>query len=107
MGVRGVLRTMGDDLVGFLCPGCKKIHVVNTDASDRPAWEFNGNFDAPTFKPSIRVWRDANPDAIEGFEEYRKALCCHSHVTDGSIIFLDDCTHELAGKTVALEVPNI
>jgi hypothetical protein len=32
---------------------------------------------------------------------------CHSYVTDGKIRFLDDCTHELAGKTVELEdVPD-
>ena len=28
---------------------------------------------------------------------------CHSFITDGSIEFLPDCTHELAGKTVPLE----
>lgn len=28
---------------------------------------------------------------------------CHSFVRDGRIEFLGDCTHELAGKSVALE----
>jgi hypothetical protein len=29
-------------------------------------------------------------------------LVCHSFVTDGKIQFLSDCTHALAGQTVAL-----
>lgn len=41
------LRVLGDDLLGFWCPGCMEMHVINTDQSDRPAWSFNGNFDAP------------------------------------------------------------
>jgi hypothetical protein len=32
-----------------------------------------------------------------------KTFRCHSLVTDGNIQFLDDCTHELKGKTVPLE----
>jgi len=30
-------------------------------------------------------------------------MCCHSFITDGQIKFLGDCTHELAGQTVALK----
>ena len=100
---RGKLQIIDDDLVAFKCPGCGSMHVINTDATDRPAWGFNGNYDAPTFTPSILAWRDANPDAIDGFEEYRKPYRCHSFVTDGNIQFLGDCTHALAGQTVPLE----
>lgn len=99
---RGKLKLMGDDLVGFRCPGCGEFHVLNTDASERPAWNFNGNYDAPTFTPSILDWRDANPDAAEGFEKFRKPYRCHSFVTDGNIQFLGDCTHEFAGQTMPL-----
>lgn len=38
----------------------------------------------------------------EGPIEMVKTVC-HSFVTDGNIQFLDDCTHELKGKTVPLE----
>lgn len=103
MATRGVLRTLGDGLVGFWCPGCKRAHTINVDASERPAWGFNGDYDKPTFTPSILTWRDANPEAAEEFKEWRIASRCHSFVTDGNIQFLNDCTHALAGKTVSLE----
>lgn len=96
MGARGVLRVMGEDegLVGFWCPGCGEMHMVNTDESDRPAWGFNGNYDAPTFTPSILV----NPGRANPTKHI-----CHSFVRDGRIEFLGDCTHALAGQTVELQ----
>lgn len=32
---------------------------------------------------------------------------CHSFVRNGKIEFLSDCTHELAGKTVELEIGKL
>ncbi|HEX2868794.1 MAG TPA: DUF6527 family protein [Ignavibacteriales bacterium] len=84
----------------FFCPGCKHGHVVYTDpqhpqASNGAHWGFNGNLEKPTFSPSILVsWNEG-----ENYTPKR----CHSFVTDGKIQFLTDSTHELAGKTVALE----
>lgn len=69
----------------FNCPGCKEIHVPNQ------TWGFNGDLDKPTFTPSILVTHPGKPSPR-----------CHSFVTDGKIQFLNDCTHELAGKTVEL-----
>lgn len=84
-----------------------------------PGWTFNGNFDAPTFSPSVLVtsghyapdrpegkkcWCDYNADLVakgeepSGFECYR----CHSFVVDGQMQFLGDCTHALANQTVPL-----
>ena len=60
----------------------------------RWVWDFNGNFDKPTFTPSIKV---------EGYNDDSKPFVCHSFVTDGNIQFLPDSTHALAGKTVPLE----
>lgn len=97
MGARGILRTMGDELVGFWCPGCEAMHIINTDISDRPqfaAWEFDGNYDAPTFSPSIHV----NPGRVVPHMHV-----CHSFVRGGRIEFLGDCTHALAGQTVELQ----
>ena len=77
----------------FDCPGCKCSHGVWTTHEGYPRWEFNNNVESPTFKPSILVkWNYAE-----------KHFICHSYITDGNIQFLDDCTHELAGKTVPLE----
>ncbi len=59
-----------------------------------PSWEFNGDYDRPTFQPSVLVtW---------GPPENRAKHVCHSFVTEGQIQFLGDCTHALAGQTVPL-----
>lgn len=87
----------GTEYVLFMCPGCKCGHQIVVGR-----WTWNRSLDAPTFSPSVLVTWEANPDAIKGFEEWRKARRCHSFVRDGNIQFLNDCTHELAGKTVAL-----
>jgi len=67
------------------CPGCKRYHAFDS------RWNFNGNFEKPTFTPSMLVFQS------------RPERRCHSFITDGKIIFLSDCYHELAGKTVVLE----
>lgn len=96
----------------FYCAGCKCHHGV-TDA-----WQFNNDFEKPTFSPSILVKSTKMTD--KGLADY-DAWCeegypnrdgksfeslpsiCHSFVKDGQIQYLNDCTHELAGKTVELE----
>lgn len=103
MAARGVLRTMGDGLLGFWCPGCAEMHMINTDQNDRPAWSFNGNYEAPTFTPSIlvrgtrRVTDDEHARIMAGEVIAPTPRVCHSFVTDGQIQFLNDCTHALAG----------
>lgn len=74
-------------------------------------WKWNGNAEKPTFTPSILVrgnklvhdengrwtgeWeRDATGNLVP--------MICHSFITNGEIRFLDDCTHQLKGKTVPL-----
>lgn len=70
----------------IFCPGCKCGHGFVVDR-----WTFNGDYEKPTFNPSMLVNQD-NP-----------ARRCHSFVRDGNIQFLNDCFHELAGQTVPLE----
>lgn len=53
-------------------------------------WQWNGSVDAPTLQPSILSTR-----AHEG-------LRCHSFLTNGTVQFLDDTTHEFKGQTVEL-----
>lgn len=87
----------------FWCPGCEEAHVVG------PSWTFNGDYDRPTFSPSIKVTgkrkiTDAEYDRIMAGEKLEiPDMCCHSFIRDGQIEFLGDCTHPLAGQTVALE----
>ena len=98
----------------FNCPGCGMSHAPNVLPGDGPVWGWNESMDKPTFTPSILVrWTQGDPPVTpENFKEYQanpwpqtdKEMICHSFVTDGKIQFLDDCTHDLKGKTV--ELPN-
>jgi hypothetical protein len=77
----------------FECPACGCVHEVRYEGP-QPCWSFNGDFARPTVSPSILVqWEQG---------EARQKHICHSYVRDGQIQFLEDCTHELAGKTVDL-----
>jgi hypothetical protein len=56
-------------------------------------WKFNGDFENPTFTPSMKeTWSDP-----EGKQHVN-----HFIVTAGSVAFCGDCTHSLAGKTLPL-----
>ncbi len=90
------------------CPGCRwadgepMAHTLETEwmppgatrtAHARPdRWGFNGDFERPTFSPSL-LRRSGRP----GGEHV-----CHSFIRNGRIEFLADCTHALAGQTVDL-----
>lgn len=111
-----ILRDLGGGQVAFRCPGCKSTHSVMTGEGPGPRWGYNGNPDAPTFTPSIlvraghfvpgqegkRCWCDYIREHPEEAEEGFRGEQCHSFVTDGKIQFLDDCSHDLKGQTVAL-----
>ena len=94
------------------CPGCNCTHAIGAKIHS-----FNGNFDKPTFQPSLLVrgteftekgkaeyeaWVAADYPDRGGKKFDSKPQVCHSYVTDGKIRFLNDCTHSLAGKTVEL-----
>ena len=83
----------------IFCPGCECAHGMNK------GWSFNGDYDRPTFKPSILVrgQHGTRPDGT-GSEDDGTLVktVCHSFVTDGRIQFLGDCTHDLKGQTVDL-----
>lgn len=112
MATQGVLRTIEGGKLGFRCPGCGDMHVVQTGGGPGPCWGWNGSYDRPTFTPSILVksghfvpghtgecWCTRETERGEtGFGCY----LCHSFVTDGQIQFLPDCSHDLAGQTVPL-----
>lgn len=92
------LHKMDECLLAFHCPGCEESHEVSV-ASPKPGmypvWGWNGKMDRPTFSPSVLVNRgSANPTVP----------VCHSHVYLGTIRFLSDSTHKLAGKTV--DIPD-
>ena len=52
-----------------------------------PSWSWNEDYECPTVSPSIRLIHTGNQ-------------VDHLFIRDGNIQYLNDCTHELAGKTV-------
>jgi len=98
------IHDLSGGLHAFHCPACGCCHGPNE------RWDFNGDYEKPTFKPSILV-RGTKPISDDEAERIMCGehiepipLVCHSFVTDGKIQFLTDCTHELAGQTV--EIPD-
>jgi hypothetical protein len=94
---KGKLRVTEDGMLCFYCPACKRMHGVYVDESKLVNWGFNGDYDKPTFSPSIKVEMWNHPD---------KSDICHSFVRNGKIQYLSDCTHDLAGQTVDMVDPD-
>jgi hypothetical protein len=109
------LRGLAGGGLAWWCPGCEAVHQVTAASDERPGWTYNGNPEAPTFQPSVLVtsghfaeewvgpdcWctaRATRPDSAPSF----KCARCHTFITDGMIQFLGDCSHALAGQTVAM-----
>jgi hypothetical protein len=102
---RGILRVAEGDHLLFWCPGCNGAHQVRVGGS---GWGFNGDYDRPTFTPSVlvrgtrRLTDGEVQRIIDGEKIKPEPLVCHSFVRDGQIQFLGDCTHALANQTVPL-----
>lgn len=72
----------------FWCPGCKERHHYDVGRPERPNWTFNGDFQSPTFTPSLLY-----PS---------KPIRCHLFLTNGVLIYCNDCDHNLAAMRVPL-----
>jgi hypothetical protein len=100
--MRAVELRSGGELVGYLvrCPACEADDAGSTHQfairmnDGSPGWTFNGDFERPTFRPSMLATCTLG-------EEHRPHRC-HSFVTDGRIQYLGDCTHAMAGQTIEL-----
>lgn len=96
-----------DDRFGFDCP-CG-LHYTQIPTTGGNAWEFNDDVVSPTFLPSILVrgvvpLTDELREKLMAGENIKPVpFLCHSYVTLGHIQFLNDCTHSLAGQTIALK----
>ena len=98
--------------IGFWCPGCKTTHIYDE------RWKFNGNYEKPSFTPSLRITTGHYVQGIRLRDDGKCGMCesakergvptycsvCHLYATDGKLHFCADCTHELAGK---LNIPMV
>ena len=82
-------------LLAFRCPGCERLHAYRIKGQG-PVWRWNGDMERPTLTPSLLV----TYPPIESMGIAQRT--CHLFLTDGKVNFLSDCTHALAGQTVAL-----
>ena len=80
----------GQKSIYFFCPGCKCGHRF-----DVPRWDFNGDFNNPTFNPSLLIYYN-HPETNEHI------TTCHLFLRNGKIEFCGDCPHELKNQTVEL-----
>ena len=102
-----ILRRVEGDRLHWHCPGCNDPHGIKVGPG---GWTWNGNAELPTFTPSVLVtgteWLtdDEHARLMRGEHVEPTPKVCHSFVTDGRMQFLSDCTHALAGQTVA--IPN-
>jgi hypothetical protein len=90
---------------GYFCPGCgygHEIAVTKKNASGA-SWSFDGNFQRPTFSPSLNM-RVNTPDMKE-YQPDVGSTVCHCFIREGKIQFLGDCTHALRGQTV--DMPDV
>lgn len=118
--LRAVSHTPGDGHADYLfwCPGCLCCHGLWVtpfrNGVTGATWTFNGNKDKPTFNPSVLVrWETWEPPVTPGnLEQWKQRPwpqtkvqhVCHSFVRDGMIVYLGDCTHSLAGRTIPMEL---
>lgn len=97
----------------MFCPGCQRGHGIFTSApkpdGTGPVWEFDGNLSKPTFTPSVRI-ETVIPATSKDEEKAGRGqpydsvpLVCHFNITDGNVVYHDDTTHRLRGKTIPME----
>lgn len=83
----------GRQTYAFHCPGCalydapnSRLNATHTFRDGPDGWEYNGDADSPTVRPSILV------TAHDGRR-------CHSFITRGQIVFQSDCSHPFKDQT--------
>lgn len=99
------IKDYGEGRYGFYCPGCQHEHIYYVNSphwtKDSQGWTFNGDFNNPTFSPSLLItwgrYADPNwqePDDIAPGQPSSWSGQCHLFVQNGVINYCSDCTHE-------------
>lgn len=87
----------GIDRYLFECPACGNCHFITTKGGAFN-WQWNGDMNLPTVKPSVRVrYNQVCGNGIS--KEYH----CHFFISNGKFHYCNDSTHALAGKVVELQ----
>ena len=103
-----VLRRTNSPGLIFRCPGCKTCHHIRVEADDGPCWLWDKDMYKPTITPSILTrWTkllvsdtEARTLAAVDLPIPREDVLCHLYITNGILIYLDDCTQALRGKNI-------
>lgn len=104
-------KQIGSNRIGFYCPGCDDIHMIDTDR-----WTFTFKNDKGTISPSVLVKSGHFADHYKAEdncwckyyaehpteEPVYKCGICHLFLVDDVISYLTDCTHTYAGKVIPL-----
>ena len=84
------------------CPGCNEAHGIRI-AGGTPIWSFNGDYEKPTFSPSILCFTtETTDDDDKPLPTPIRRTLCHYFIRDGRIEFCGDSPHALAGQIVDL-----
>lgn len=97
------------------CPACEEVHGF-TIAGGPPCWSFNGNFDKPSFNPSMLIYTEFDDEGMPLPLHHRRTIC-HYFIRTGAelgqrganldpnksyIDYCSDSPHALRGKIVEL-----
>lgn len=101
--LRKATGPLGHVTLHHWCPACGEVHGYRIAGPDGPIWTFNGDYDKPTFSPSMRIF------VLEHEDDHGRALApavqrtlCHYFLTDGELRYCGDSPHAFAGQNVAL-----
>lgn len=84
----------------WYCPGCDTLHPIYLKHPDnsQASWDWNNDLENPTFSPSFLTRWETSPG---------KKHVCHTFIREGKVIYLGDCTHSYANKTIELmDIPD-
>lgn len=113
--------TSGQEGLIYWCQGCKMTHTIRTKGAGS-CWSWNGDAVKPVFSPSVlatsghyvpshkpgdHCWCDYLREHPEDKDGTFGCNRCHTFVgcngaQPGEVIFLSDCSHELAGQVLPL-----
>lgn len=80
--------------ISFWCVGCRQPHampIVRARPAPARRWFFDGNMQAPTIEPSLRVMK------MDGV-----STDCHVVITAGMLNYCADSVHRFAGHSVPM-----